>query len=623
MIPYHSGVPRELRSLSPDRHPAGGALEFLAAPKPFFTVELETQAYAPNHVVTVRNSADGWARDIFGVYRDGKWVFVFERPAYPETIEMKFMLDQRAWMLGPNRTLHTHVSHSFREQDVQFQPVPARYRHGYDNFHLERTKTAQDGVPSNTRQDIEYDVIVIGSGIGGGVLADRLADHGVKTLVLEAGGLVFPTHITNLPGDWPRLPPHHQVGHFVNEPGSEFLFGVQMALGGRSVYWSGLIPRMRGWELGFWPDPIGQHLEAGGGYAAAEELMHKRKTLGAFQSEVVAKLAADLPDWDVQDAPRSRHQPNLNAAGEVENVLETSTGVFSTTDVLLDSLARHGAAGRDNLTINLGHLVTRIATDGARATEVVCQDLYGNRERRYRGKLIVLAAGSLESPRIALNSGLADPNGKTGVGLTDHPAYFSAEYTIPDGNPFGGPRRHAKVLLAKRTASAGDHPFNAEALINPRYWDARISDADLRPDENKSTIKLQFNFASPLDDQNRIFSDGAGKKLRVRVKPNPAGEPHFDAARNTRNAILASLGVPFAASEGLGYGNQGTVHHAGGTLRMSGDGSGVVDTNLKFEAYDNLYCADLSLWPAIPAANPSLTLAALAMRLADTLAGRV
>ena len=66
----------------------------------------------------------------------------------------------------------------------------------------------------------------------------------------------------------------------------------------------------------------------------------------------------------------------------------------------------------------------------------------------------------------------------------------------------------------------------------------------------------------------------------------------------------------------MGYGNEGTVHHAGGTLRMSTNGTGVVDISLKFESYDNLYCADPSVWPFIPAANPSLTLVALSLRLA-------
>ena len=61
------------------------------------------------------------------------------------------------------------------------------------------------------------------------------------------------------------------------------------------------------------------------------------------------------------------------------------------------------------------------------------------------------------------------------------------------------------------------------------------------------------------------------------------------------------------------------MHHAGGTLRMSGNHSGVVDAGLRFEAYDNLYACDVSVFPWIPAANPALTLSALALRLADDL----
>jgi choline dehydrogenase-like flavoprotein len=52
---------------------------------------------------------------------------------------------------------------------------------------------------------------------------------------------------------------------------------------------------------------------------------------------------------------------------------------------------------------------------------------------------------------------------------------------------------------------------------------------------------------------------------------------------------------------------------------MSGNGTGVVDTDLKFQALDNLYVADNSVFPFIPAANPALTLSALSLRLADHL----
>jgi choline dehydrogenase-like flavoprotein len=87
--------------------------------------------------------------------------------------------------------------------------------------------------------------------------------------------------------------------------------------------------------------------------------------------------------------------------------------------------------------------------------------------------------------------------------------------------------------------------------------------------------------------------------------------------------LFAGLGAQPVLNEG-GLGLQtaklGGVAHEVGTLRAAADGSGVVDENLKFLAYDNLYACDNSVFPASPAANPSLTTAALALRLAAHLA---
>ena len=598
------------------------ALGLVAAPQALRKIRFETSRYAPNHVVTIRGQSEGWTNDTYGTYRDGAWEFFFEVPSLPATLIFKFMLDGEHWMLGADLSVPSNTDHFFNESAIQFPTSVNRFLHGYDNFQLDRTKLAQDGVPRNTREDILYDVIIIGSGMGGGSLADALSDAGIKTLVLEAGGLTLPTHMNNLPGDWSRTANHHRVGHFVNQPGSDFLPGVHLSLGGRSVYWSGLIPRMRDWELAFWPEPVRSFLKQGG-YEPAETLLRKTKRLGPFQDQVVAKLTGDLPDWHVEDLPRSVAQPFLDDAGQLGNITQDSTGIFSTADLLLASMGYAEPAGRANLTINLGHMVTRIVTNGTKATSVVCEDLLGNTTRQYRGKFIVLAAGSLESPRIALNSNLSDPALKLGVGLTDHPAFFSAVYNIPNNSPFSGQKRHAKVLLFKKTATFEDHPFNVEVVVNPELWHVRNSDDNLVPMPNPSKIKMTFSFASLLENNNRLSSHGIGKKLSVNVRRNPAGEPHCDAARNARNAILASLGIPFTASEGMDYGNEGTVHHAGGTMRMSGNAAGVVDTNLKFEAYDNLYCADPSVWPFIPAANPSLTLVALSLRLANHLQSQI
>ncbi|MGH8909651.1 MAG: GMC oxidoreductase [Egibacteraceae bacterium] len=582
-----------------------------------------TQRLRPNHRVTVRNVIDGWERDIYGIYRDGAWMFEFERARYPDQLVMKFMLDGMLWMSGPDVTLENTRDHHFDDGSVQFPGALSRALHGYDNLRTEEHFQQQERIRPDLRTGIEYDVVIIGSGFGGGVLADALTDKGRHVLVLEAGSLIYPSHITNLPGDWPTLAARHQIGHFLNQPGSQFLFGVQMNLGGRSVFWSGLIPRMREWELRFWPTAVRNHLTSTG-YDAAEILLRKRRTLGPFQNATVARLRSGFPEHTVEDLPQSLHQPNLGDNDELGNVLEKSTGIFSTADLLLDSLAYTGLAGRDNLTINLNHYVIEIATSDGAAKEVVCWDLIGNQERRYRGKVVVLAAGSLESPRIALRSDLPDPNGRIGRGLTDHPAFFSREYGLPPESEFGGLDDHAKVFMTHKQASLEQHGYNVEVLINPKYWDVRHPDDDVRKQQidaiTKSGVRLQFIQATHLDDENFIQDLGPGVKASVQVKPNLSGSGFFNEVRGLRNDLLTFLHAePFDPSEGMHFGNEGTPHHAGGTLRMSGDGTGVVDTDLKFEALDNLYAADNSVFPFIPAANPALTLSALSLRLADHL----
>jgi hypothetical protein len=68
---------------------------------------------------------------------------------------------------------------------------------------------------------------------------------------------------------------------------------------------------------------------------------------------------------------------------------------------------------------------------------------------------------------------------KIGIGLTDHPAFFSNSYELASGSPFAGFENHAKVLMFHKQASDTQHPYNVELLINPKYWDVGHADDDL------------------------------------------------------------------------------------------------------------------------------------------------
>jgi hypothetical protein len=102
----------------------GAEAAFLAAPEPFFKITFQAASYAPNHLVTIRNAVDGWTKDTFDIYRNGQWEFVFEKPSYPGVLEMKFLLDQTAWMEGFNLHLPTNQDHFFNEGQINFPATP-------------------------------------------------------------------------------------------------------------------------------------------------------------------------------------------------------------------------------------------------------------------------------------------------------------------------------------------------------------------------------------------------------------------------------------------------------------------------------------------------------------------
>jgi choline dehydrogenase-like flavoprotein len=377
---------------------------------------------------------------------------------------------------------------------------------------------------------------------------------------------------------------------------------------------------MKSWELAHWPPAIAGELEPQW-YDAAEALMRKHVTTGSFQEGIIAQLQALFPNNVVCDTPRAEHQPNLGKT----SFIEQSTGMFSTAELLYDALTTSGSLGRENLFVNLNHLVTRLESSNGKITEVVCQDLIGNCERSYHADNFVLAAGSIESPRIALRSGLTNPNSLTGVGLTDHGSWFSKRFVIPPGSPFAGVDKHARIFLYADPNA--QHRFNTEVELNDDYWRVRHSNTtsweDYVANKQETYIKFKCTCATPLINENFVqLNADPDDKVRVRMPRCPFGPETRPAVELLLGKVLTCFGVQgydLTQNDQLGFGNEGTPHHAGGTMRISANQTGVVNADLRHEAYTNLYVCDASVLPFIAAANPSLTLVALGMRLADHL----
>lgn len=506
---------------------------------------------------------------------------------------------------------------------------------------------AQELLNSNCDESVFYDVIVIGSGMGGGVVASALADEGKKVLVLEAGSLLFPTHVGNLPR---RL----QIGKFQKQIWSlydkftvenydkptegefaEYQGAQAFNLGGRSMFWGASIPELAQWELDAWPKSVQQYLLKEG-YSKAKETFNadvpELKAFHGVATEKIQKVLGD--DWTVEPASVA-----VEYAGATEWAVPS--GIFSTADLLIEDAMVEGAltnqGRREPITVNLHHKAWNFCMDGDRVDGVNCFDLLAKKQRTYRAHTFVLAAGTLESAKIALQSNFTNP--LIGKGITDHPIWYRHFVIPPTSKALKGlvdltdmAPESTKIIIRHKSATVKNYSFDVVLELGSQWNQGRFVDRDhirddLKTREGYMVCEIVFQFYAELEDCNSVSLQGWNKPVKVNMKKCPT--PLLKEARQIATDILKEFEAfkvnderedLYCSADGLVILEEakvGGVAHEVGTLRMPSHGrKGVVSANLKFDGLKNLFVCDNSVFPCSPAGNPSLTLVALARRCA-------
>jgi choline dehydrogenase-like flavoprotein len=546
------------------------------------------------------------------------------------------------------------------------------FQNNYVNLVAEKTQGHTRLIRDYDGTNRDFDFIIVGSGMGGGILADDLADRlgqNHRILVLDAGSFIYPSHVYNVS----RVPnfsiaDHFGVDNFTQDPtGKHFIGGKpQLALGGRSIFWSGLIPQAQDWELDFFPDNVRQDLTSEYFNLAADR-MNVSFSLGAKAKELVQHFRNSSlnDDFVIQETPRALHQPYLNPDGTPrDRFFVEPTGVFNTTELLISQVGLTPGAnqGGSGLFIKLNCFVEAINDVPFDWYEVRTTNTITGEQVSFYTPRVVIAAGSIESPKLINRSSIYQRlpghlKQRVGFGLTDHPVTAESQaYVSSLGNISLSRRDHAKIIFYSRgRPDQNGHvkfPFNIEMNVNHEYWHLRNNDPSAEPvidDTSKTRVDIKFSFANCLDDENGIFShanDGYTPEIRFKRFaslddllqfrfPALAGwtkghQDFFDLLNRTRDRVFAEFNdVDWITGEyGSGHGKQwpfgwGTVHHACGTLRMpwkpnrnaSFNHESVVDENLKVRGSTGLYVCDMSVMPISTAANPVRTLAGLALRL--------
>lgn len=313
-----------------------------------------------------------------------------------------------------------------------------------------------------------YDVVIVGSGAGGGMAAKVLTESGAKVLVLEAG-VPWNNYTDSAMLEWPYDSPRRgasthqrQFGEFdagiggfsldgepyTHASGEDFLWFRTRMVGGRTNHWGRISLRFGPYDFqhknidGFgdnWPityddvKPYYDKVDRLIGLFGSEENLPNEPN-GIFLPppkprcyELLIKQAADRLNITCIPSRLSIITRNFNGRPACHYCAQCNRGCktnsnFTSTNVLLPLADRTG-----NLTLKTGCMVREVTIDKqGRATGVSYVDKETGRDEHVKGSIVMLAASSCESARILLNSksamfpdGLANSSGVVGKYLTD------------------------------------------------------------------------------------------------------------------------------------------------------------------------------------------------------------
>lgn len=550
----------------------------------------------------------------------------------------------------------------------------------YANFVSEETEARERLFLQYQGWRDDFDIIVVGSGVGGGVLADDLADRvgsQKRILVIEAGSFIYPTHVYNIC----RFPNASLAKHFGcdtfwqgGDSHTQNFIGEkpQLNFGGRSIFWSGLIPTPQPWELGYFPAHVRQALE-GGLLDLAGRRMNESRSMGKTAQQVVGHLQQSSlsADFSIHETPRALHQPYLQADGTpTEQFFTESTGVFNTAELLVNQLGltpgvSHGDGAGLHLLVN--HFVEDVQNHGGHL-EIVARNTLTGQARSLKAGAAILAAGSIESPKLLRRSSMYPwlpqaVKDLVGRGLTDHPtsSEITAFVTGIGGTTLTN-EDHAKIVFYSRGLRDANnqvrYPFNVEMNLNHEYWHLRENDPSAAPPSQggaTARIDIKFSFANCLDENNVVKSAPpfgyvpeiefrnqkwadylANSRFTALAGWNKSPEQIWAVLNHVTHQIFTQFDANGQSARpvdevwfgqgGKGFG-WGTVHHAAGSLRMPHrpsldaqfSNTSVVDENLRVVGTERLFVCDMSVMPLSTAANPVRALVALALRLSQHL----
>jgi choline dehydrogenase-like flavoprotein len=516
-----------------------------------------------------------------------------------------------------------------------------------------------------------YDVIIIGTGAGGGTLAHRLAPSGKRILLLERGGFVprekdnWNSRLVNLEGKYQTK----EVWH--DKDGKELHPHTNYNVGGNTKFYGAALFRLRREDFGelahhggvspAWPIAYDE-LEPY--YAEAERMYHVHGERGEDPSEPPASLP--YPHPAVSHEPRIQHladdlarlglKPFHTPLGVMLDErdphaskcirCETCDGFPCLVQAKADAqvCAVDPSLAYANVTLRTNALVERLETSpsGYAVNKIIAK--VGNVREEFSSDIVVLSCGAINSAAVLLRSandrhprGLANNSDVVGRHYMGHvnsilmalskcpnPTVFQKTLSINDfyfgDRDFPYPMGHISfvgkldgvTLKAGAPAIAPGWTLDLMARHSLDFW---LTSEDLPAPENRVTLDAKGGIILSYTPNNEEGHRRLTAKLKQLMSQQRKCGVHGHECHQglfARNLFVGQR-IPLAG-----------VAHQVGTVRFGRDPrSSALDVNCKAHDLDNLYVVDGSFFVSSGAVNPALTIMANALRVGDHLLERL
>ncbi len=522
--------------------------------------------------------------------------------------------------------------------------------------------------------DQHYDVIIIGTGAGGGTLAHRLAPYGKRILLLERGDYL-PRERDNWESTAVFVQGKYRAPEFwYDKHGDEFPPEVNYYVGGNTKFYGAALFRLR-------PEDFGEIRHHGGispawpigysdlepYYAQAEQLYRVHGKHG--EDPTAGRTSAEYPYPPVQHEPRIQQlSDDLEKHGLHPfhlpigvNLIQDENGNATHGSVCIRCNRVDGfpclvqaksdaqvicvdpALEHDNVQLITNAHVQKLETDRTgRTVTGVLTELGDGSTARFSADVVVVACGAVNSAALLLRSANdAHPNGlANGSDVVGRHYMRHNNLAVMAVSKEPNPTQFQKTLAMNDWylgADDWDYPLGGIQMLgksdeeqiraNAPRWAGRVSPG--MPFEVLAHHAVDFWLCGedlPLAESRVTLDGDGGIHLSIDEKNNFEGVQRL---QQKLDGMLSDLGMhPHRLLDHSIYLHKGmpigaTAHQAG-TVRFGTDpNSSALDVNCRAHEVDNLYVVDTSFFPSIGAVNPSLTAIANALRVGDHITERL